>query len=428
MSDAYPSVAEVAAAASAFARSHPELCELRVVGRSREGRPLHLLTAGRGRRNVLVVAGPHSDERVGSATALRLAERVAHDPSLHRHADASWHFLLCLDPDGTHRSETGPAVRRTPAEHFRHSYRPPADEQPEWAPSIRPPSDQLPESRALLDLIDELRPFLQCSLHGNDLGGSWVQLTRDIPGLAEPFGKLSAERDVPVQTGTYDALYWTVSGPGVYVLPGPGARAQFDSLPEDVAGSTWSRPHAYGGMTALFEVPMWVGRKVADTAPHRDPARALAELARLLRRQSRRTGALLAEVRALLPADRACDATLLRIADGLIAICPEIAAEWEELHPCPVPLTAAHLAALDIAARRISLRAMGTLLRLLDGAPGPAADRLREMCARRLARWAAELEDGHQPVWVPVPDQVDLQSETVLATFRLLGSGGRPRA
>ena len=93
-----------------------------------------------------------------------------------------------------------------------------------------------------------------------------------------------------------------------------------------------------------------------------------------------------------------------------------------------MPLTAAHLAALDIAARRISLRAMGTLLRLLDGAPGPAADRLREVCARRLARWAAELEDGHQPVWVPVPDQVDLQSETVLATFRLLGSGGRPRA
>ena len=278
--DAYPTVAGVAAAASAFARSRPGLCGLREIGRSREDRPLQLLTVGRGRRQVLVVAGPHSDERVGPATALRLAARVAADAALHSRADAAWHFLLCLDPDGTVRSEAGPAVRRRPAEHFRHAYRPPADEQPEWAPSIRPPGDQLPESRALVGLIDELRPELQCSLHGNDLGGSWIQLTRDLPGLAEPLGKLSAERDVPVQTGTYDAMYWKVSGPGVYVMPEPGERAQFASLPEDVNRSTWIRPHRYGGMTALFEVPMWASRHVADSSPHPDPARALGRAGR----------------------------------------------------------------------------------------------------------------------------------------------------
>lgn len=432
MADAYPSVAGVAAAASAFARFHPRLSALREFGRSREGRPLHLLTAGHGRRNVLVVAGPHSDERIGSATALRLAERVARDPRLHAGADAAWHFVLCLDPDGTMRSEAGPAVRRTPAEHFRHAYRPPADEQPEWAPSIRPAGDQLPESQALMDLIDELRPFLQCSLHGNDLGGSWVQLTRDIPGLAEPLGKLSAERDVPVQTGTYDALYWTVSGPGVYVLPQPGSRAQFDSLPEDVNGSTWIRPHRYGGMTALFEVPMWASRKVADTAPHPDPAHALAELAGLLRRQSDRTGALLGDVRPLLPADHRTGSSgqaygsLLRVAEGLVAICPNVADDWERLHPSPVPLTRAHLTALDIAARRISLRAVGTLLRLLDGLPGAAEARVRAACEEQLDQWAGELETGHELVWVPVSDQVELQSETVLAAFRLLSEGSRP--
>jgi hypothetical protein len=422
MADAYPSIAGVAAAASAIARQHPGLCELRVIGRSREGRPLHVLTTGHGRRNVLVVAGPHSDERIGSATALRLAERVAHDKQLHAGADASWHFLLCLDPDGTRRSEAGPAVRRTPAEHFRHSYRPPADEQPEWAPSIRPDGDQLPESQALMGLIDELEPFLQCSLHGNDLGGSWIQLTRDVPGLTEPLGKLSAERDVPVQTGTYDALYWTVSGPGVYVLPEPGARAQFDSLPEDVGRSTWIRPHRYGGMTALFEVPMWASRRVADTAPHPDPARALAGLGGLLRRQSERTRVLLAEVRAVLPPGSASEpfGHLLRLAEGLTAICPQVADEWERLHPSPVPLTLAHLNALDIAARRISLRAAGTLLRMLDGLPGTAQAQVRTVCEQQLARWADELEAGHRPVWVPVSDQVDLQSETVLAAFRLL--------
>ncbi|HEY5832732.1 M14 family zinc carboxypeptidase [Streptomyces sp.] len=427
MADAYPSVAEVAAAASAFARSHPGLCALREIGRSREGRPLRVLTVGRtgaGRRNVLVVAGPHSDERIGPATALKLAGRVAADPLLHARAGAAWHFLLCLDPDGTIRSEAGPAVRRTPAEHFRHAYRPPADEQPEWAPSIRPADDQLPESRALVDLIDELRPFLQCSLHGNDLGGSWIQLTRDIPGLAEPLGKLSAERDVPVQTGTYDALYWPSSGPGVYVMPAPGERAQFESLPEDVNRSTWIRPHRYGGMTALFEVPMWASRKVADTAPHPDPARAMAGLAALLRRQSDRTGVLLDRVRPLLPDPGSPAARpLLRIAAELAGICRDVADDWDRLHPSPVPLTLAHLSALDIAARRISLRVTGVLLRLLDGLPGPAEARVRASCEQQLTRWAGELEAGHHLAWVPVTDQVGLQSETVLAAFRLLNEG-----
>jgi hypothetical protein len=465
LADAYPTVAGVTAAAAAFARRHPGLAALREIGRSREGRPLQLLSYGRGRRNVLVVAGPHSDERIGSATALRLAERVAADPYLHARSDTTWHFLLCLDPDGTVRSEQGPAIRRTPAAHFRHSYRPPADEQPEWAPSIRAADDQLPESRILVELIDELRPFLQCSLHGNDLGGSWIQLTRDVPGLAEPLGKLSAERDVPVQTGTYDAMYWTVSGPGVYVMPEPGQPAQFDSLPEDVNRSTWIRPHHYGGMTALFEVPMWASSRVADTEPHPDPARALAGLATLLRRQSDWTGALLGEIRPLLPSGVAGGSggagapagsagpggsagssvgssvpggglaarrgTLLRIAEGLAAICPKVADDWERLHSPPVQLTRAHLTALDIAARRLSLRAAGTLLRLLDGLPGtPGAPggaaaacpqaRVRVRCERQLTRWADELAAGHDLAWVPVADQVDLQSETVLAAFRLV--------
>jgi hypothetical protein len=421
MADAYPSVAGVAAAASAFARFHPGLCTLRQIGRSREGRPLLLLSAGRGRRNVLVVAGPHSDERIGAATAIRLAERVAADPWLHSRSGTTWHFLLCLDPDGTVRSEEGPAVRRTPAEHFRHSYRPPADEQPEWAPSVRPPDDQLPESQALVDLIDELQPILQCSLHGNDLGGSWIQLTRDIPGLAEPLGKLSAERDVPVQTGTYDAMYWTVSGPGVYVMPEPGRPTQFASLPEDVNRSTWVRPHLYGGMTALFEVPMWASRKVADTEPHPDPARALAGLGVLLRRQSHRAMALLTQVSAVLPAGTERP-PLLRLVEGLAAICPQVADDWERLHPAPVSLTRAHLTALDIAARRISLRAAGTLLRFLDGVPAtlPHASEARAACEAQLGTWATELAAGHDLAWVPVPEQVDLQSEAVLAAFRLL--------
>ncbi len=452
MADAYPSVAGVVATAAAFAAFHPGLCTLRVVGRSRSGRPLHLLTVGRGRRNVLVVAGPHSDERVGAATALRLAEQVAHNPLLHSGADVSWHLLLCLDPDGAVRHEAGPVIRRTPAAHFRHAYRPPPEEQPEWAPSIRAPEAQLPESQALIDLIDELRPVLQCSLHANDLGGCWVQLTRDIPGLAEALGKSAAEHDVPVQTGTYDALRWTVSGPGVYVLPEPGGTApaaapsaepaadpvenpaadpEADPAADPAVGlarSTWLRPHRHGGMTALFEVPMWTARTVADPASCPDPAPQLARIGRQLRGHASRVEVLLAEARAVLPAASPERAHLLRVVAKLAAACPQVAAEWERLPPDALPpgtlpLTAAHVAALDIAARRIPLRAAGTLLRLLDGCPGPAAAEVRAAAGQQFTRWADALAAGHDPVWVPVEQQVRLQAAAVLAAFRLAVAG-----
>ena len=109
-----------------------------------------------------------------------------------------------------------------------------------------------------------------------------------------------------------------------------------------------------------------------------------------------------------------------------------------------MPLTRAHLTALDIAARRLSLRAAGTLLRLLDGlpshepgrppTPGPYAGgnaggyashraRVRDRCERQLTRWADELAAGHDLAWIPIADQVDLQSETVLAAYRLLSGG-----
>ncbi len=93
-------------------------------------------------------------------------------------------------------------------------FRPAGPEQPERSPSVLPPDRLPPETRALTRVIDELRPYLQVTLHGTDLGGSWVQLTKDIPGLAEPFAKSAAELHIPVEMGASDAAGWPASGPG----------------------------------------------------------------------------------------------------------------------------------------------------------------------------------------------------------------------
>lgn len=213
----YPTPRELGLAAHALADEHPDEVRLRQAGTSRAGQPLWVLSvtatggAPRGaERSVLVVAGAHANEPVGGATALSLARRLLDDPT--PRAGCGWHFLLCADPDGAN-------LHRTPLpysllDYHRNFFRPPGPEQPEWAPSLLPPDRLPPETLALTALIDELRPVLQVSLHATDLGGSWVQLTRDIPGLAEPFATSAADLRIPVENGASDAAGWPSPGPG----------------------------------------------------------------------------------------------------------------------------------------------------------------------------------------------------------------------
>ncbi|MFF3014155.1 M14 family zinc carboxypeptidase [Streptomyces sp. NPDC057939] len=405
----YPTPQELALAARALADEHPARVRLRRVGTSRAGAPLWLLSVdpGEGARDVLVVAGAHANEPVGGATALSLARRIVRDPALG--AGAGWHFLLCADPDGAE-------LHRTPRpytllDYHRNFFRPPGPEQPEWAPSLLAPDRLPPETLALTALIDELRPFLQVSLHGTDLGGSWVQLTRDIPGLAEPFGRSAAELRIPVETGASDAAGWPSPGPGIFVMPEPGAGPGGAFHPEDTRLSTWYRVHRHHGTTAIVEVPMWASALVDDPAPHPDPRHALRVLAARLTEDAARVAGPRDTVGGADPAS----AALLRAVDWTLALIPRITTEWTG-PGAPVDATAAAIGSIDAFGRRLSLRAAAMLLRVLriQGHPAaPALDRL-------VTGWCEEFSARFQARRVPVATQVEHQCRTVLATYERL--------
>ncbi|AIS01167.1 M14 family zinc carboxypeptidase [Streptomyces glaucescens] len=397
----YPTVAELVAAARALAAAHPGLCTLREVGVSRAGRPLHLLSVGRARRAVLVVAGAHANEPAGGSTLAALAERVVSEPTLR--SGTSWHFLLCADPDGASLHVT-PAPRSL-LDYHHGFFRPAGPEQPEWSPAVLPPDRLPPETRALTGLIDELRPYLQVTLHGTDLGGSWVQLTRDIPGLAEPFGKSAAELHIPVETGASDAAGWPASGPGVHVMPAPGAVA-YPSMPDDARHSTWYHAHRYGGLTAVVEVPMWASDLVDDPAPHPAPAAAIRRLADRLLRDAYEVEEVLAEA---LPRLEGLDGPLLRAARWVLELVPGLAADWT--HTPPADHTRAYVGSVDAFARRLPLRAAAMLLRVLRDADDRAAPRLE----RLVTVWSETFADRFQARWVPLEHQVEHQSRTVVA-------------
>lgn len=398
----YPSLAELVLSARALVAHRPALCTLRQVGISRAGRPLHLLSVGHARRAVLVVAGAHSNEPTGGPTLLAVAERVLRERELR--ADVSWHFLLCADPDGASLHVT-PAPR-TLFDYHRGFFRPAATEQPEWAPAALPPDRLPPETRALTGVIDELRPYLQVTLHGTDLGGSWVQLTKDVPGLAEPFAKSAAELHIPVETGASDAAGWPASGPGVHVMPAPGAGAAYPSMPDDARSSTWYHVHRYGGLTAVVEVPMWASDLVDDPAPHPDPARAMRRLAGRLRRDALEVERVLAEA---LPRLDGVDGPLFRAAKWALELVPGLAADWT--HTPPADDTMAYVGSVDAFGRRLPLRAAAMLLRVLQETDDRGAERLEHL----VASWSDSFAERFRARWVPLENQVEHQSRTVVA-------------
>ncbi|NUO44997.1 MAG: 3-hydroxyacyl-CoA dehydrogenase [Streptomyces sp.] len=398
----YPTETEVVASARALAAHRPALCTLRQIGRSRAGRPLLLLSVGRAARAVLVVAGAHANEPTGGATLLDVAERVVRERELR--ADTSWHFLLCADPDGASLHVT-PAPRSL-FDYHRGFFRPAGQEQPEWSPAVLPPDRLPPETRALTGVIDELRPYLQVTLHGTDLGGSWVQLTKDIPGLAEPFAKSAAELNIPVETGASDAAGWPASGPGVHVMPAPGAGAAYPSMPDDARNSTWYHAHRYGGLTAIVEVPMWASDLVDDPVPHPAPAVALRRLAGRLLQDTLQVERVLTDALPRLPG---VDGPLLRAAKWGLELVPGLAADWA--HTVPADNTRAYVGSVDAFARRLPLRAASMLLRVLTEHDDRAAPRLE----RLVATWSEAFAERFRARWVPLEHQIEHQSRTVVA-------------
>ncbi|WP_327400488.1 M14 family zinc carboxypeptidase [Streptomyces sp. NBC_01288] len=398
----YPSVTELVSSARALAGHRPGLCTLRQVGLSRAGRPLQLLSVGHAQRAVLVVAGAHANEPTGGSTLLALAERAIRERELR--SDTSWHFLLCADPDGASLHVT-PAPRSLLDYHLGF-YRPAGPEQPEWAPSVLPPDRLPPETRTLTRVIDELRPYLQVTLHGTDLGGSWVQLTKDIPGLAEPFAKSAAELRIPVETGASDAAGWPASGPGVHVMPAPGSDVAYPSMPDDARHSTWYHAHRYGGLTAVVEVPMWASDLVDDPTPHPAPAAAIRRLARRLLRDTREVEWVLADA---LPRLQGVDTPLLRAAEWALELVPGLAADW--MHTPPADTTMAYVGSVDAFGRRLPLRAAAMLLRVLRERDDRAAPLLEHL----VATWSDAFAERFRARWVPLEHQVEHQSRTVVA-------------
>ncbi len=152
-------------------------------------------------------------------------------------------------------------------------------------------------------------------------------------------------------------------------------------------------------------------------------------MSRSLRDDTRRLRRVLARVRPHLATDPDA-AHLLAPVDDYLLVCPRLADAWDPdtddgTGRSLPPMSNAHLVALRLAGRRLSLRTAGLLHQLVTRTGGDPAGVLPEV-ERLVDEGCADYRDGCAARWIPVARQVEYQTRVVLAAFEL--AGRRPTA
>lgn len=228
---AFLTVDELQASSRRLASSHPGVVQLLTIGQSRQGAPIEALKIGDGPRKALLYAMPHPNEPIGSMTLEYLAQRLSEDDALRRSLGFTWYLVKCVDPDGARLNEgwfKGPfSIER----YARHFYRPPGFEQVEWTFPVDYKTlhyhSPLPETRALMTLIEQVRPDFMYSLHNAGFGGVYFYLSHPAPPLYEAFHELVASQGLPLHLGEPEMPYVEAYAPAIYSTVTTAATYEF---------------------------------------------------------------------------------------------------------------------------------------------------------------------------------------------------------
>lgn len=426
--DRFPSVDEMLAFAKKLASEHPDHVELEVVGSSRAGDPIQLLTIAprEPRRSVLVIGQPHPNEPIGMATIVALGERLASNPDIVAQLNVAWHFVPCADPDGTRLNEgwfAGPWNRDFYARHF---YRPGSEAQVEWTfPfhtdefSVNAP---MPETLALMNAIDRIQPDVLVSLHNGELGGAYFYATPAAHDFYVELTQLCEKFGVPLHRGDPETPLSVELHPSVFTVPtaqqvyefAKAAGADPATLVSGASSMDYSLRHKATFGLAV-ELPYWRDPRAADTTP--DP-----------RAGSRRDVVLhgldlqvesVARLRRLL--DAASPLPASPFADAVTSFLAADEGGWiegqrQQAKTSPEfdrPATIAESFSVIDNVHMFRLRLGGMLLRAVPEESAAHAD-----IASTFDEWAAEAEADNEAEPIPISDLVAVQGGATLAAVR----------
>ena len=276
--DSFLTVDEMHASTAQLHNEYPELTNVQVVGATREDDPLELLSIHHqdGLPNAFLFGAPHPNEPIGCMAIEFLSKLLCENEKLRAELGYNWHFIKCIDADGTRLNEgwfRGPFHLR---HYHRNFYRPRTPEQVEWTFPVDYKTlhfDQpLPETRALMRCIDELQPRFMYSLHNAEFGGVYYYVSPGCNPVFPLFQEIPSWFELQLDLGEPEMPYAVEYAPAIFQLPSVNDAYDFlekqsGTDPASImqqGGSSFGYAERYGTKALIVEMPYWDDPRVSD--------------------------------------------------------------------------------------------------------------------------------------------------------------------
>ncbi len=261
-----------------LAGKYPEAVSLFEIGKTRAGEALTCLKIGNGSHNALMFGCPHPNEPIGTMMLEYFSEKLAQNKELREELDYTWYIVKVWDTDGYRLNEKWLKGPFTLYNYSRNFFRPAGYKQVDWTFPIDYKElhfhDTLPETKAMMKLIDDIRPEFIYSLHNAGFGGVYWYLTKETPELYDGMYQAAKKQEVPLNLGEPEAPFCVAWAPAIY--QSLGIRQEYDYMEQYSGLSDMSKAihwgtcsadygnEVCGAFTLLTELPYFYDERIND--------------------------------------------------------------------------------------------------------------------------------------------------------------------
>jgi hypothetical protein len=276
-------VDELNASSHRLVEQYPDLVTIEVVGQTRRGDPIELVTISGGEQSAgqqaFVFGGPHPNEPIGTMTIEYLTRRLCEDANLRGELGYTWHFIKCIDSDGMRLNEGWFKGPFTPTNYARNFFRPAPFDQVEWTFPLQYKNadfnSPMPETRALMRVIDRVQPKFLYSLHNAGFGGVYYYVSRECQPLYSVFHEIPSWFNLALDLGEPEVSYATTFAPAIYgmlkstdtydYLEKNGVADPASVLRSGASSAEYAAK--YGSFFLVVEMPYFDDPRVNDLSP-----------------------------------------------------------------------------------------------------------------------------------------------------------------
>ena len=258
---------------------YPDIVKVFKVGSTREGKPLHALKIGEGRKKALLFGCPHPNEPIGTLMLEYLTWKLASDDEFRETFNYTWYIVKAVDKDGLKLNEGWLKGPFTPLNYAKNFYRPAGNKQVEWTFPIEYKTlkfnEPMPETKALMKIIEEAKPDFIYSLHNASFGGVYYYISEKVPLLHPIYYMFPEKLGIPLSLGEPEvpwakeiarAIYLMVSTPEYYdYLEKYADRDPAEIIKTGTDSYDYARRFNPKVLELVTEVPYYYDPRIEDT-------------------------------------------------------------------------------------------------------------------------------------------------------------------